>query len=91
MPFAESIGGERGAFTHRLMGTAEVQVRGFDPTGKSVMEGFLAPNEEDVLGCYDHVVSTGAPLVDPVPFRPVDDRYVAEETISFHSPKMAQA
>lgn len=68
-------------YVYRLMGTAEVQVRGFDPTGKSVIEGFLAPDVDDALGCYDNVVAARAPLVDPVPFIAVDGRYVSEETI----------
>jgi hypothetical protein len=68
-------------YVYRLMGTAEVQVRGFDPTGKSVLEGFLAPDVADALGCYDKVVTMRAPLVDPVPFEAADGRYVSEETI----------
>lgn len=68
-------------YVYRLMGTAEVQVRGFDPTGKSVLEGFLAPDVDDALGCYDKVVAVRKALVDPVPFRTADGRYVAEETI----------
>lgn len=68
-------------YVYRLMGTAEVQVRGFDPTGKSVLEGFLAPDVDDALGCYDKVVSMRTPLVDPIPFRAADGRYVSEETI----------
>jgi hypothetical protein len=65
----------------RLMGTAEVQVHGFDPTGKSVLQGFLAPDVDDALGCYDKVVAMRSPLVDPVPFQAADGRYVSEETI----------
>jgi hypothetical protein len=68
-------------YVYRLMGTAEVQVRGFDPTGKSVLEGFLAPDVGDALGCYDKVVAMRSPLVDPVPFQAADGRYVSEETI----------
>lgn len=68
-------------YVYRLVGTAEVEVRGFDPTGRSVMEGFLAPDKEDALGCYDRVVSTRTPLVDPVPFKAVGGRYVTEETV----------
>ena len=68
-------------YVYRLMGTAEVQVRGFDPTGKSVREGFLAPDVDDALGCYDTVVAVRKALIDPVPFRAANGRYVAEETI----------
>lgn len=68
-------------YVYRLVGTGEVEARGFDPTGQSVMEGFLAPNKEDALGCYDRVVATQAALVDPVAFKAIDGRYVTEETI----------
>ena len=68
-------------YVYRLVGTAEVEVRGQDPTGKSVMEGFFGPSVEDALRCYDQVVATGAPLLDPVPFTTPDGRYVTEETI----------
>ncbi|HVT51109.1 MAG TPA: PAS domain-containing protein [Dongiaceae bacterium] len=30
-------------FVYRLVGTMEVEVRGFDPTGKAVADGFLPP------------------------------------------------
>lgn len=30
-------------YVYRLMGTAEVQARGFDPTGRSVLEGSWLP------------------------------------------------
>jgi len=36
---------------------------------------------EDAVGCYDRVVSTRAPLLDPVPVTAPDGRYVMEETI----------
>lgn len=68
-------------YVYRLVGTADVQVRGHDPTGKSVIEGFYGPDVEDALGCYDKVVATRAPLLDPVPFMATNGRYSTEETI----------
>jgi len=68
-------------YVYRLLGTAEVQVRGSDPTGKSVKDAFLAPNAEDALGCYDRVVAERAAFIDPVPFEMQNGRYVAEETL----------
>lgn len=68
-------------YVYRLVGTADVQVRGHDPTGKSVLEGFFGPNVDDSLGCYDKVVATRAPLLDPVPFLATNGRYATEETI----------
>ena len=47
-------------YVYRLVGTGDVEVRGNDPTGKSVLEGFFGPSADDVLGCYDKVVETTA-------------------------------
>lgn len=66
-------------YVYRLVGT--VEVRGNDPTGKSVLEGFFAPSAEDALACYDRVVATRAPFLDPVPFITPSGKYVTEETI----------
>lgn len=68
-------------YVYRLAGTADVQVRGFDPTGKSVREAFFGPNAENALSCYDKVVSTRAPLLDTEPFVATNGRYASEETI----------
>jgi len=68
-------------YVYRLVGTGDVEVRGEDPTGKSVLESFFAPSAEDALGCYDRVVATGAPFLDPNPFTAPTGRYVTEETL----------
>jgi hypothetical protein len=68
-------------YVYRLVGTADVQVRGFDPTGKSIHEGHLAPNAEDAIGRYDRVVATAAPLVDAAPYVEDGSRYKTEEAI----------
>lgn len=68
-------------YVYRLVGTADVQVRGHDPTGKSVIEGFFGPSVDDALACYDKVVATRAPVLDPVPFTATNGRYATEETM----------
>jgi len=68
-------------YVYRLVGTADVQVRGHDPTGKSVIEGFFGPSVDDALACYDKVVTTKAPVLDPVPFTATNGRYATEETM----------
>jgi hypothetical protein len=68
-------------YVYRLVGTAEVQVRGYDPTGKSVIEAFFGPSLDDALGCYDRVVTTKAPVLDPVPYTATTGRYSTEETM----------
>ena len=55
-------------YVYRLVGTMEVEVRGYDPTGKSVGEAYFGENAEDATECYDRVVETRAPVLDPLPF-----------------------
>jgi hypothetical protein len=55
-------------YVYRLVGTKEVEVRGFDPTGKPVGEAFYGENAEDATRCYDLAVETRAPVLDPIPF-----------------------
>jgi len=55
-------------YVYRLVGTMEAEVRGYDPTGKSVLEGYFGDSAEDALKYYDHVAETRAPALDPVPF-----------------------
>jgi hypothetical protein len=59
---------DRRRYLYRLVGTKEAEVRGYDPTGKSVAEAFFGENLEDATRCYDRVVETRAPVLDPVPF-----------------------
>ena len=54
-------------YVYRLIGTGEVEVRGNDPTGKSVLEGFFGPSAEDALdlvavvsGCYGDELDAAA-------------------------------
>jgi hypothetical protein len=68
-------------FVYRLIGTGDVEVRGNDPTGKSVIEGFFGPSAEDALSCYDKVVETRAPFLDPTPFTAANGKWVNEETL----------
>ena len=68
-------------YVYRLVGTEDVEVRGHDPTGKSVLEGFFAPSAEDALACYDRVVASQAPLLDPTRFIAPSGKYVTEETL----------
>ena len=68
-------------YVYRLVGTGDVEVRGNDPTGKSVLYGFFGPSAEDALACYDRVVATRAPLLDPMPFTAPSGKFVEEETL----------
>ena len=68
-------------YVYRLVGTGEVEVRGNDPTGKSVHEGFFGPSAENALGCYDKVAVTRAPLLDPTPFVALNGKWITDETL----------
>jgi hypothetical protein len=46
----------------------EVEVRGYDPTGKSVGEAYFGESAGDATECYDRVVETRMPVLDPLPF-----------------------
>ncbi len=68
-------------FVYRLVGTGEVEVRGNDPTGRPVAEGFFGFSVEEALDCYSKVVEPRAPLLDDAPFVATNGRYISEETI----------
>jgi hypothetical protein len=67
-------------YVYRLAGTKEVEIRGFDPTGKSVLEAFFANSAEEALANYDTVCATRAPLYVVDPFQ-TGDRFVSEEDL----------
>lgn len=68
-------------YVYRLVGTKEVEIRGRDPTGKSVLEGFFGPSLEDALHCYDIVVRTKRPHYDDEPYITPDKRYSDDESL----------
>jgi len=51
-------------FVYRLVGTREVEMRGYDPTGKSVAEAYYGKSAELVTACYRRVADTGQPFLD---------------------------
>jgi hypothetical protein len=68
-------------YVYRLVGTADAEVRGFDPTGKSVRDGFFGPSIDDVLSNYDRVVASKAPHIDLQHYTATTGRYTTEETL----------
>jgi hypothetical protein len=67
-------------YVYRLAGTKEVEIRGYDPTGKSVPEAFFANSAEEALKNYDTVCATRAPLYVVDPFQS-GDRFLSEEDL----------
>lgn len=49
-------------FKYRLVGTREVDARGWDPTGRAVVDGFVGPSAEKVLEHYYRTIKAEAPL-----------------------------
>lgn len=76
----EVVADER-RYVYRLVGTKEVEVRGRDPTGKSVIDGFFGPSLADALRCYDTVVATKRPFYDDAPYITPDRRYSDDESL----------
>lgn len=68
-------------YVYRLVGTKEVEVRGKDPTGRSVVEGFFGPSLDDALRCYDTAVRTRQPFYDDAPYITPDKRYSDDESL----------
>jgi hypothetical protein len=68
-------------YVYRLVGTREVEIRGNDPTGKSVPEAFFGPSLEDALHCYDMAVATRRPYYDLQPFNSADGRFSDDEDL----------
>lgn len=71
----------RGIFRYRVVGTEEVRIRGRDPTGMRVEEGFFGPSLEDVLACYEAVRRERSFLYDPLEYVTPDGHWRNEYTI----------
>lgn len=67
-------------FVYRLVGTSEVAIRGYDPTGKPVAEAYFATSAEEALKHYEAARITKAPHYIADPFQAVD-RFVGEEDL----------
>ncbi|MDY0873625.1 PAS domain-containing protein [Dongia rigui] len=67
-------------FVYRLVGTAEVELRGYDPTGKAVADAYFATSADEALKHYEAARRTRAPHYVADPFQAVD-RFVGEEDL----------
>jgi hypothetical protein len=68
-------------FVYRLLGTREVAMRGKDPTGKGVAEGFFASSVDAALASYEDVVARRAPRFEQRRFITPDNRIGHEQTV----------
>lgn len=68
-------------YVYRLVGTEEVEMRGRDPTGQSVIDGFFGPSLENALFWYDSTVNTRTPQYNDKPYISTNGRWVSDETL----------
>ena len=68
-------------YVYRLVGTREVAMRGKDPTGQSIIQGFFAPSLNAALAILDKVVATRAPLFMHRDFTAPDGRLGYEDIV----------
>jgi len=69
-------------FVYRLVGTEEVAVRGYDPTGKSVADGYFGPNRELAFEHYQYPVDHRGPYCYRGDFE-VSDGSIENEDVVF--------
>jgi hypothetical protein len=68
-------------YVYRLIGTNEAAMRGRDPTGLPVGEGFFGTSKDSVFLNYDGVTRTRAPRLDRDPSITSDHRFIQHESI----------
>jgi len=68
-------------YVYRLVGTREVEMRGFDPTGKAIKDGYYAESAEDSTWYLDHVVRTREPVLYRGTYQPLSTRTQREDVL----------
>ena len=68
-------------FLYRLIGTREVAMRGNDPTGRSVADGYFAASADAALASYEDVIARRAPRFEQRRFITPDGRIGNEQTV----------
>lgn len=68
-------------YVYRLIGTNEATMRGRDPTGMAVGEGYFGTSAQSVFLNYDGVTKSRAPRLDRDPSITSDDRFIQHESI----------
>lgn len=70
-----------GIYRYRVVGTDEVRLRGHDPTGKLVQEGFFWLSLEDALKCYEMIRNSRQHLYQVSEFVSSEGRWRSEYAI----------
>ena len=68
-------------YVYRLIGTNECAMRGRDPTGLAVGEGYFGTSKDSVFLNYDGVTRSRAPRLDRDPSITSDNRFIHHESI----------
>jgi hypothetical protein len=69
-------------FVYRLVGTEDAALRGHDPTGKSIAEGFFGPDAAEALNHYEYTAQYCEPYCHRGPFQ-AQDGVTEEEDVIF--------
>ena len=70
-----------GIYRYRVVGTEEVRLRGHDPTGKLVQEGFFWSSLEEALACYESIRKSRSYLYESAEFVSREGRWRSESAI----------
>ena len=70
-----------GVYRYRVVGTEEVRLRGHDPTGKLVQDGFFWSSLEDALDCYETIRTSASYLYETSEFTSPEGRWRSEYAI----------
>ena len=68
-------------YTYRLVGTREVEMRGRDPTGKSILEAYYGESAEDTTLYLDRVVQTREPVLYRGTYQPLRTRTQRDDVL----------
>lgn len=70
-----------GVYRYRVVGTESVRLRGRDPTGKLVREGFFWSSAEAAIAVYESVRTSGRHLYQTTEFVSPGGRWRSEHTL----------
>lgn len=68
-------------YIYRLVGTHEVEMRGRDPTGKSILEAYYGESAEDTTCYLDRVVRTREPVLYRGTYQPLTTRTQRDDVL----------
>ncbi|HMA13192.1 MAG TPA: PAS domain-containing protein [Kiloniellaceae bacterium] len=70
-----------GVYRYRVVGTESVRLRGRDPTGKLVRDGFFWSSAEAAIAVYESVRTSGRHLYQTAEFVSPEGRWRSEHTL----------